>query len=103
MNMPIIVHDGNGNLSTCIGINEHPELDFTVYPNPNQGFYIRNNGQTNDFILEVVDLEGRLVYKKARSMSGASELNIALDVEAGTYFLSVSNKRGKSVYKVIVH
>jgi len=91
------------NLSTCIGINEHPELDFTVYPNPNQGsFYIRNNGQTNDFILEVVDLEGRLVYKKARSMSGASELNIALDVEAGTYFLSISNKRGKSVYKVIV-
>jgi len=91
------------NLSSCIGIKEHPDLDFTIFPNPNQGsFFIRNNGLTNNFIIQVRDIGGRLVYSRSKTMSGSDALNLSLDVEAGAYLLSIRSDQGLSTYKVIL-
>jgi hypothetical protein len=90
-------------LSSCIGINEHPALDFTIFPNPNQGsFFIRNNGLTNDFVIQARDIGGRLVYSRSKVMSGSEALNLVLDVEAGAYLLSIRSDQGLSTYKVIL-
>lgn len=91
------------NLSTCIGINEHPSVDFTVYPNPNRGkFVIRNNGQTGDYVLQLRDLGGRLVYNKENNISGFDLLEVNLEVETGVYFLVIKSQQGSSSYKMII-
>jgi hypothetical protein len=91
------------NLSSCIGVKEHPALDFTIFPNPNQGsFFVRNNGLTNDFEIQVRDIGGRLVYSRSKTMSGSDALNLSLSVEAGAYLLSIRSDRGISTYKVIL-
>ncbi|MDC3338111.1 T9SS type A sorting domain-containing protein [Flavobacteriales bacterium] len=91
------------NLSTCIGINEHPSVDFTVYPNPNRGkFVIRNNGQTGDYVIQIRDLGGRLVYNKENKISGFDLLEVNLEVETGVYFLVIKSQQGSSSYKMII-
>jgi len=90
-------------LSSCNGIKEHPDSDFTIFPNPNQGsFYIRNNGLTNNFMIQVRDIGGRLVYSRSKVMSGSEALNLILDVETGAYLLSIRSDQGLSTYKVIL-
>ncbi|MBT6029220.1 MAG: T9SS type A sorting domain-containing protein, partial [Crocinitomicaceae bacterium] len=91
------------NLSTCIGINEHPSVDFTVYPNPNRGkFVIRNNGQAGDYVIQINDLGGRLVYSKENNISGFDLLEVNLEVETGVYFLVIKSQQGSSSYKMII-
>ncbi len=87
----------------CVSIHENPELDLTVYPNPNNGdFAIRNNGLSNDFVVKLMDINGKLVYTKSQKLNGADILEISTDVETGVYMLYVSSNDAVNTYKVVV-
>lgn len=87
----------------CVGIGENESLDFTVYPNPNNGsFAIRNNGVTNEVVITVIDLNGKLIYSESRVLDGVELLPIDLNVDSGIYRLSITSDTSVSSYKVVV-
>lgn len=90
-------------VNDCVGLDENPELDLTVYPNPNTGnFSVRNNGLTNEFQIRLLDLNGKLIYTETKTMNGMDILNINADVEAGIYMLYVNSDEAVNTYKVVV-
>ena len=89
--------------STPSSIYEQGDTDFSIYPNPNRGsFWVRNNGNANDYAIDVVDMNGKKVYSKAVYMNQAQEVNINLDVETGVYMVHVTSEVGINTYRLVL-
>jgi hypothetical protein len=73
---------------------------FTVYPNPSSGaFTVVLNNITQESMVRITDLNGRLVFEK--ELIG-SELQMTLD-HHGVYFVTVYNVSGSSRRRIIIH
>ena len=116
------VNVGDGNTATwnsvtltiCVGGTE-PVLAvndlvvdnlFTIYPNPNNGeFSIQvNSSSSNNILVEVYDLRGRLILNKSYDNSGSfnEKLNLG-NVQSGLYLLNVSDGSRKSTKKILIN
>jgi subtilisin-like proprotein convertase family protein len=81
--------------------------EFVVYPNPSKGLFTvaagSNNVNTSDAVINVLDLNGRVVFTK--EVQNASRLNETIDVQnlsKGLYLLRVQQGASSTVKKIII-
>ncbi len=86
--------------------NKEFEFDnFSLYPNPNSGnFTIKFNSESsNDIEINVHDIQGREVYQKSFSNTGAFNQNIHLNkIATGVYLVSIIDGAKKTVKRIVV-
>ncbi len=95
-------------MSDCIRINDAIGLGigdetnvFSMYPNPSTGlFTVELNDLTDNTLIVVSDAAGQIVYSEIVS-SNLTNINLE-DVEAGMYFISVSNAASKAVQSIVI-
>ncbi len=79
---------------------------FSIYPNPNNGeFSIQvNSSSSNNILVEVYDLRGRLILNKSYNNSGNlnEKLNLG-NVQSGIYLVNVNDGSRKSTKKIVVN
>ncbi len=101
-----VTENGCIDTSMCLtlspsGINEY-ESGFGVYPNPSEGQLFVNtstlNGNQN---MHIIDLNGRILMNK--TISGNSIVELNLNIESGTYFISLTNESGdRKIQRLII-
>ncbi|MEN8817355.1 MAG: S8 family serine peptidase [Nonlabens sp.] len=81
------------------------DLDFAIYPNPSNGLFTvsSSNDLDGDATINVVDLNGRVVFTK--DIQNASRLNETIDVQnltSGLYLLQIQSGTSRTVKKIII-
>lgn len=84
---------------------EIEQVDFAIYPNPSKGIFTvtSSNDLDGDATINVVDLNGRVVFTK--DIQNASRLNESIDVQnltSGLYLLQIQNGSSRTVKKIII-
>jgi hypothetical protein len=74
-----------------------------LYPNPSNGnFNIMVSGAASDYSIEVTDVSGKVIYKKA-NLAGNAEQNINLgDVAQGVYIVRISGRGLNASQRIII-
>ena len=84
---------------------EPAQLDFTVYPNPNEGLFtleIEQDGAAT-YTISVRNMLGQTVISEAINVNGNASKNMDLSsFEKGVYFISLENGEDRLVRKVVV-
>lgn len=76
---------------------------FNVYPNPNNGSFYVNAKVTGASTIKVTDLVGKIVFEKTYPTKSMLLTSVDLsDVNAGIYFVEVSEGNNRSVQKIMV-
>ncbi|MBX2973638.1 MAG: T9SS type A sorting domain-containing protein [Flavobacteriales bacterium] len=85
------------------------ELDvvanWSLFPNPGNGLLnIVYGGASEQVVIEVLDLSGRLVHSEQRHLSNGqtAALNLSGRLATGTYNVRLANSTGRSTQRVIV-
>lgn len=84
---------------------EEPNQIFTIYPNPSSGniHIVSDLEQNRDLVLELFDLQGRLVWTAAHNAkTGFRDVQVDLPVPTGIYNLRVSSNLGVQNTRLIV-
>jgi hypothetical protein len=111
----VTVMDANGcsatdtvdvTVTVCVGINEVAQNNAIIsfFPNPNDGQFklqIDNVTALNSTI-EVVSINGQIVYTENLNINGSLSKDINLNVEKGLYFVRLINDNGVKVEKLII-
>lgn len=86
---------------TTVGILEnHFDQLVSVYPNPTAGkLHIVFEQEPTDLQLVIYNLSGEVVYQEYPG--SARQVDLLLDGRPGVYFVEISAKGGKAVFKVI--
>ena len=79
------------NLVDCTNITEGEATTFGVYPNPNDGtFFITNGKNDSNIAMEVIDVQGKVIYSSTYNMAAGSQQEVSLgNVESGVYLVRV--------------
>ena len=79
------------NLVDCTNITEGESTTFGIYPNPNNGtFFITNGKNDNNIEMEVLDVQGKVIYSNTYSLAAGSQQEVSLgNVESGVYLIRV--------------
>jgi hypothetical protein len=91
---------------TIIGIKDAEQNTSSIqfYPNPNNGQFklqIENVTAPNS-TLEIVNIQGQVVYNENLIINGSLSKDININVEKGIYFVKLSNRNGVKVEKLII-
>jgi len=111
----VVVTDANGctntdtvdvTVSVCVGIIEAKQVAASInfFPNPNNGQFklqIENVTAPNS-TLEIVNIQGQIVYNENLIINGSLSKDININVEKGIYFVRLLNKNGVKVEKLII-
>jgi subtilisin-like proprotein convertase family protein len=82
-------------------------LEFSVYPNPSNGLFTvesSNDANSNNAVISVLDLNGRLVFTK--EIQNSVRLNETIDVQNltnGLYLLQIQQGASRTVKKIIIN
>lgn len=102
----ITVNVVNPSVATGINSAEAAELNYSIFPNPNNGlFNLSLNGLNSDNVnVSVYSVVGKLVYQsEGSSNNGTFSKDISLDgVSNGVYFIKVASDNKVITKKVIV-
>ncbi len=85
------------------GMNENPSNTLVIYPNPAVGdaFVTLENAGLNE--VSVYDLQGRLVSKQSVDAQAGEQVRVSTEMlNAGMYFISVSNNSNVTTAKLVV-
>ncbi|MBR5378441.1 MAG: T9SS type A sorting domain-containing protein [Bacteroidales bacterium] len=85
------------------GVNENPSNTLVIYPNPAVGeaFVTLENAGLNE--VSVYDLQGRLVSKQSVDAQAGEQVRVSTEMlNAGMYFISVSNNSNVTTAKLVV-
>ncbi len=85
------------------GVNESQSNTLVVYPNPAVGeaFVTLENAGLN--VVSVYDLQGRLVSKQSVDAQAGEQVRVSTEMlNAGMYFISVSNNSNVTTAKLVV-
>ena len=85
------------------GVNENPSNTLVIYPNPTVGeaFVTLENAGLNE--VSVYDLQGRLVSKQSVDAQAGEQVRVSTEMlNAGMYFISVSNNSNVTTAKLVV-
>lgn len=89
-----------GKLTACTtGIKEQEGIAFRMFPNPANG-QLKIVKQEGEFDLSVMDLNGRVVYRKAL-LFDTENINLS-NFNPGLYAVELSDKAGKTAHKKLV-
>jgi hypothetical protein len=91
---------------TIIGIKDAEKNTSSIqfFPNPNNGQFklqIENVTAPNS-TLEIVNIQGQVVYNENLIINGSLSKDININVEKGIYFVRLLNKNGVKVEKLII-
>lgn len=86
---------------TCngtVGVENVAKASFNVYPNPSNGnFTLGNISESGTYLIEVVDITGRVVHAQENAMSAMSETKLNVThVVPGVYVIKMTNKNTKA-------
>lgn len=73
---------------------------ITVGPNPFKNIVILNNVVSNSNI-EIIDINGKVVYKTTTIADGTIDLNLPETIKAGVYFVKVNDGDYSETFKLI--
>ncbi|MBV5342395.1 carbohydrate-binding protein, partial [bacterium] len=82
------------------GLNEVRTANFSVFPNPATNKLNLNSGLNNVESIQIVDLQGRVVYTNTEQFSGQKSFGIKL--EKGIYFIKLTGKVPYANQKLII-
>jgi hypothetical protein len=100
-NVVLTSTDGSGNSSSAIyqveiidsatsSVNELENETISISPNPTQGkINIKINANENPFMVQLFDLNGRLIQSK--TIENKSEFDLIIEGESGIYFLELTS------------
>ncbi len=92
----VVTNNCGSDTSSCttvstIGLADHQQPEFAIYPNPNNGHFTilvpENNGSAK---LEVLDLNGRIIFESILDEQ-ANELHLET-LSSGTYWLRINQQ-----------
>ena len=88
----------------CTNILELGMLEFSLFPNPNNGeFTIVNNGVSDVIELSVTDIQGKEVLYQKLNFNKAEQKSMALEnVERGVYLVRLSSENGIKMINMII-
>ncbi len=87
--------------SVALSVEDFNTAGFQLYPNPAKDHVTLQLNHFNETLtLEIIDLQGKLIYSKSIH-SNTSELNISA-LKSGLYFLKISSSTNSSIEKLIV-
>ena len=94
----------NVTFDDCSSISELTGSNVSVYPNPSNGNFIVSLSNISEQIsVQVVDMQGRLIYSKIEGLKAGKENVISLDnVERGVYLISVSSDKGRYTQSIVI-
>lgn len=91
---------------TCdwLNVEEMYFSSMTLLPNPTNGLvYITNEGNSEVYNYEVIDIDGRVIASKANAINGASTTTIDLTGKVtGMYMIRVYNGNAEKVFRVVL-
>jgi hypothetical protein len=87
-------------------IPQKGQLDFQIFPNPNNGkFELKLKNPAADFLnvnIYILDLMGKIVYENNCTLrNGAYEFN-AINITSGIYYIRLQNEKKSAVKMFIV-
>jgi hypothetical protein len=88
------------NFEEIITIKEHALLDFTLYPNPNQGIFKISINSSETHTLMAHNMIGQVVHSE-KVKHGTSSIDLS-HLEKGIYTISLSSLTGISTNKKII-
>ncbi len=85
-----------------VGVNNWKEApSISIYPNPSDGqVFFKLNNQTNDAVVFIRDLQGRVV--QSHSLNGITTHPLNLDELPGVYILEVVSEGQSSIHKLLL-
>ena len=88
----------------CSGVSELSGGTVSVYPNPSNGNFIVSLSNISEHVsVQVVDMQGRLIYSQIEGLKVGKENTISLDnVERGVYLISVSSNKGRYTQSIVI-
>ncbi len=101
----IITQNNCSDTSTCIqiatiGLEELNGWSTTLYPNPSNGHFTINWGvETDNMLIEITDVTGKMVYRS--TVSGSNHV-VDMKQTSGMYYATLSNNTQSQVIKVIL-
>ena len=85
------------------GVNESQSSTLVVYPNPAVGEAFVTLGNAGLNVVSVYDLQGRLVGKQSVDAQVGEQVRVSTEMlNAGMYFISVSNNSNVTTAKLVV-
>ena len=87
-----------------LGVSELSGATVSVYPNPSNGNFIISLSNISEHVsVQVVDMQGRLIYSQIEGLKVGKENVISLDnVERGVYLISVSSDKGRFTQSIVI-
>lgn len=74
----------------------------TIYPNPSNGQFTIEQKVSGKVNIEIVDVNGRIVYSISENASGNLKKQIDTNLPSGVYIIKVSSNEGQSTSKLII-
>ncbi|MCC7331224.1 MAG: T9SS type A sorting domain-containing protein [Flavobacteriales bacterium] len=79
--------------------NYYNNKNFKIYPNPNNGiFNISHNLNEENYVLEITDITGKVVYHQYFNNMRNTETIIINSLETGFYFVGISDNQKRLLY-----
>lgn len=93
-------------VDTCnyLNVEEMYFSSMSMFPNPTNGLvYITNEGNSEVFNYEVIDIDGRIIASKEDAINGTSITTIDLTGKVtGMYMIRVYNGNAEKVFRVVL-
>lgn len=101
-----VIHDDLAILwsNPFIGIEELDQLELSIYPNPNNGEFEINFsalGESSHTII-ITDTKGSIVYSKSIENSSGKVVVELNHLEAGIYFVTLSDNSSSTTKKIVL-
>lgn len=86
-----------------VGINSNNEINYLLYPNPNNGSFIMERSSANEQVeIIIYDLSGKSVFSD--SWKSGRKKNIECNLSSGYYYMHISNaNKIQAVKKIIIN
>lgn len=111
----VILTDSNGCKDTsdyfqvnvlALGLQNNPGIsDFSLWPNPNNGFFFISLllNQSQEYHFEVLNVQGETVWQDFRKIdAGRYDLHLNLQEPSGLYFLKIISQDGTYMHKFVI-
>jgi len=88
----------------CSNISELTESNVSIYPNPSNGSFIVSLSNISEQVsVQVLDMQGRLIYSQIEGLKVGKENMISLgNVERGVYLISISSNKGRYTQSIVI-
>ncbi len=83
---------------TGVNVAELNNVEFGVYPNPNNGSFSLIAQQTGNYTVQIIDVVGRVVYSETLALNKGMKSDINSDVTAtGLYTVKLINQQSNEI------